>query len=72
MERKLFYLFKKSLVSWKGRKYKSQCESKTTSFTGTNTIRDRDTSVNKTNAVLPYGNDILVAAMDKTKRKQTK
>lgn len=32
MERKLFYLFKKSLVSWKGRKYKSQCESKKTSL----------------------------------------
>ena len=43
---KLCYLFKKSLVSWKGRKQKHQCELNT-SFICINTIRDQAASMNK-------------------------
>lgn len=42
---KLCYLFKKSLVSWKGRKHKHQCELNT-SFVCINTIRDQAASMN--------------------------
>lgn len=44
---KLCYLFKKSLVSWKGRKHKHQYELKKTSSICTNTIREQAASMNK-------------------------
>lgn len=61
------YLVKKSLVSWKGRKHKHQRESET-SFICTNTIREGEAAMRKTNAVFPYDADILVTAMDKTRK----
>lgn len=65
MKTELCYLFKKSLVSWKGRKHKHQCEL-TTSFICINTIRDQAASMNIYS--FPYEADILAAAKDKTKK----